>query len=153
MPFRRKIARASLAITVCAIGAPVWLLVMWIRGGFRGLMKGSNLTFSGSISGTPKDSPAAVDTAVTRKAEDASEKVVTTTLEASEGGESYRAMLTTRHVFQLFRRLLFSPSPFGHAKHCASTPRISQTIDHHSSVSLSLSVHFLWSLPSRKLFN
>ncbi|CAM9848129.1 unnamed protein product [Scytosiphon promiscuus] len=108
--FCGKISRATLAIVVCTVAAPLWLLVMWVRGGLRGVWKVTTIGFPQCCSSRTKenrrtqgrrrvqtggrtaqagrktpDSPFAADTAVAQNAEDASEKVVVTTLKTSEG--------------------------------------------------------------------
>lgn len=115
---RRRIARASLAIAVCAVGAPLWLLMIWIRGGFRGFGKATTLVVSrccspstkersgdqrqrraetlgraSSAGRKPPDLRAAAYMEVDQEVEDASEKVVTMALKASEGGERHETIV------------------------------------------------------------
>lgn len=113
-----------LAILICAVGAPMWLLIMWVRGGLGGVRTTTSRILSQCCpnmgqsrrvrrrrasqtgvrvpggSSTAAASPSLSAKAADEQVEDASEKVVKMALEETEGGKGYRAMVVhgTRHM-------------------------------------------------------
>ena len=99
-PFGEKIIRVVLAIACCTIGAPFWLVVLWIKGGMTGIRKvvillqnrrgpvccrGGGRSKRVGKSGSSRSMDHNYDT--TQGAEHESEDVVLATLKEAERGQ------------------------------------------------------------------